>query len=272
MSRPSRALAFGGLSSGVFVALALLSLLWTPYDPTQISIIERLQPIGAQHWLGTDQLGRDVLSMLMRGAATSLGVAVAAVVLGAVPGIALGLYAAAKRGWIDEIVMRGNDVVFAFPALLVAILLTTAFGPGALNAILAIGLFNVPVFARVTRAGALRLWPREYILAARVAGKDALRISLEHLLPNLGGALMVQATTQFALAIVAESALAYLGLGTQAPLPSWGRMLAEAQTLTALAPGLAIYPGLAVVLSVLGLNWLGNGLRDLLDPRLARGV
>ncbi len=166
--------------------------------------------------------------------------------------------------------MRGNDLVFAFPSLLIAILITAVFGPGAINAIIAIGIFNIPVFARLTRGAALGLWQREFVLAARVAGKGAVRISLEHILPNLLNLLIVQATIQFSLGILAEAGLSYLGLGAQPPTPSWGRMLAESQTLIRLAPTLALFPGLAIMLTVLGLNLLGDALRDALDPRLAR--
>jgi peptide/nickel transport system permease protein len=162
------------------------------------------------------------------------------------------------------------DVLLAFPALLLAIMITALLGPGALNAILAIGIFNVPVFARLTRGAALSLWTRDYVLAARVAGKGPLLISIEHILPNLLNTLVVQATIQFSLGILAEAALSYVGLGTQPPAVSWGRMLADAQTMIALAPRLAILPGLAIVLAVLGLNLLGDGLRDLLDPRWRR--
>ena len=157
--------------------------------------------------------------------------------------------------------MRGSDLVFAFPALLLAILMTAVFGPGAVNAIIAIGIFNSPVFARVTRGGALELWTREFALAARVAGKGPLRISREHILPNLVGLLLVQGTIQFSLGVIAEAGLSYVGLSAQPPTPSWGRMLNEAQTLTARAPFLALFPGFAVLTFVLGLNLLGEGLR-----------
>jgi peptide/nickel transport system permease protein len=270
LSRPRRlprGLLIGAAISVVVLGSALLGLFWTPYDPTALSIVDKLQPASARHWLGTDQLGRDLLSMLLAGARSTLGVALLAVLLGLIPGVLLGLWAAARGGWLDELLMRGNDLLFAFPALLLAILLSAVFGPGVLNAVLAIGIFNVPVFARVTRGGALPLWQREFIQAARVAGKGDLRISLEHVLPNLRGLLIVQATLQFSLGIVAEASLSYVGLGNQPPLPSWGRMLNEAQTLTALAPGLAFYPGLVIALAVLGLNLLGDGLRDRFDPK-----
>jgi peptide/nickel transport system permease protein len=190
-----------------------------------------------------------------------VGVALLSVAIGVLVGVPVGLMAAARRGLVDEMLMRGNDLIFAFPALLLAILITAVLGPGAVNAIIAIGIFNIPVFARVTRAGALQLWTKDYALAARVAGKGPLRISLEHLLPNLAGLLLVQGTIQFSLGVIAEAGLSYVGLSAQPPTPSWGRMLNEAQTLTALAPTLALFPGIAVLLFVLGLNLLGEGLR-----------
>ncbi len=244
-----------------FVGIAMIAEFWTPYDPAVLSIIDRLQAPNLHHWLGTDQLGRDVLSMIMAGAKNSVGVALLSVIIGGVIGVPLGLLAAARRGAIDELIMRGNDLVFAFPSLLLAILITAVFGPGAVNAIIAIGIFNIPVFARVARGGALQLWTRDYTLAARVAGKGSMRISFEHVLPNLVGLLAVQGTIQFSLGVIAEAGLSYVGLGAQPPTPSWGRMLNEAQTLTALAPTLALFPGLAVLLFVLGLNLLGDGLR-----------
>jgi peptide/nickel transport system permease protein len=244
-----------------FVGVALIAEFWTPYDPAVLSIIDKLQGPNQHHWLGTDQLGRDVLSMIMAGAKTSVGVALLSVIIGVFIGVPLGLLAAARRGAIDELIMRGNDLVFAFPSLLLAILITAVFGPGAVNAIIAIGIFNIPVFARVARGGALQLWTRDYTLAARVAGKGSMRISFEHVLPNLVGLLAVQGTIQFSLGVIAEAGLSYVGLGAQPPTPSWGRMLNEAQTLTALAPTLALFPGLAVLLFVLGLNLLGDGLR-----------
>jgi peptide/nickel transport system permease protein len=188
--------------------------------------------------------------------------------IGLVIGTALGLLAAARRGWVEELVMRLADFSFAFPAVLSAILFTAAWGPGLVNAIVAIGIFNIPVFARVARAGALAVWSREYVLAARACGKGMLRTTLEHVLPNIAPMLIVQATVQFALAILAEAALSYLGLGTQPPQPSWGRMLSDAQTLMHQAPLLAVWPGMAIACAVLGLNLLGDGLRDLLDPRM----
>lgn len=244
-----------------YLAIAAVALVWTPYDPTAISISGKLRPPSMHHWCGTDQLGRDVLSMIMAGAKNTLGVAVLSVIVGAAVGVPLGLIAAAERGMMEELIMRGNDLTFAFPALLLAILITAVLGPGAVNAVIAIGIFNIPVFARVARAGALTLWTRDYALAARVAGKGRARISFEHILPNLAGLLIVQATIQLSLGVIAEAGLSYVGLGTQPPAPSWGRMLNEAQSLTALDPALALVPGCAVALLVLGLNLVGDGLR-----------
>lgn len=254
-------LAAGAAITAFFLGLALLAQFWTPYDPAALSIIDKLQAPSLRHWFGTDQLGRDVLSLVMAGAKNSVGVALLSVIIGVFIGVPLGLLAAARRGPLDELIMRGNDLIFAFPSLLLAILITAVFGPGAVNAIIAIGIFNIPVFARVARGGALQLWTRDYCLAARVAGKGPLRISFEHILPNLIGLLVVQGAIQFSLGVIAEAGLSYVGLGAQPPTPSWGRMLNDAQTLTALAPSLALFPGFAVLLFVLGLNLLGDGLR-----------
>ena len=265
-----RSFAVGAVLSALLVATALLSLFWTPHSPYEIDLAAKLQLPSGAHWLGTDALGRDVASLLIVGARNSILVGVIAVGIGLAAGAALGLLAAARRGWIDEAVMRGADFMFAFPAILSAIMMTAVFGPGIVNAIVAIGVAYVPTFARVTRASALSAWSREYVLAARACGKGPLAITLEHVLPNVASVLIVQATIRFAVAILAEAALSYLGLGTQPPEPSWGRMLSEAQTLLFQAPLLAVFPGLAIALTVLGLNLLGDGLRDLLDPKLAR--
>lgn len=255
----------------VFVLAALISFVWTPYDVGLQNIPNKLKPPSAEHWFGTDHFGRDIFSMIMVGARTSIAVAFIAVTVAMVIGVPIGLWAAANRGTLlDDVLMRANDLVFAFPALLIAILITAVFGPGAINAIIAVGLYNMPVFARLSRAGALSLWNREFIMAARVAGKGAARISWEHILPNILNTLVVQATIQFALGILAEAALAYVGLGVQPPTPSWGKMLADSQTMISLAPHVALVPGLTIVLMVLGVNLLGDGLRDIFDPRLRR--
>ena len=263
-------LLLGALLVALLLGAAALSLVWTPWSPYEMDLAHKLQTPSAQHWLGTDAFGRDVASLLLVGARNTILVGVLAVGMGLGFGTALGLLAAARRGWVEELVMRLADFTFAFPAILSAILLTAAFGAGIVNAIVAIGIFNIPTFARVARASANAVWGREFILAARACGKGRWRITIDHVLPNIASVLIVQASIQFALAILAEAALSYLGLGTQPPQPSWGRMLAEAQTLMFQAPLLAVWPGVAIALAVLGLNLLGDGLRDLRDPRLSR--
>lgn len=262
--------AIGSVLTLLLTACALLSFIWTPWDPYAMDLEAKLQAPTSSHWLGTDAYGRDVASLLLVGARNSIWVGIIAVGIGLGLGVALGLLAAARRGWVEEAIMRLADFTFAFPALLSAIMLTAVFGPGLLNSIIAIGIFNIPTFARITRASANVVWTREYVLAARSCGKNAWQITRQHVLPNILAVLVVQATIQFALAILAEAALSYLGLGTQPPMPSWGRMLSEAQTLMFQAPLLAVFPGVAIALSVLGLNLLGDGLRDLLDPRMRR--
>lgn len=267
----SRSLVLGAILTAVFVLAAVVSFLWVPHDVTAMDIPNRMKGPEGAHPLGTDHFGRDILSMIMVGARTSIAVAVVAVGIGMVLGVPLGLAAAARKGsLLDEVIMRGNDLVFAFPSLLIAIMITAVFGASALNAIIAIGIFNIPVFARLTRGAALSLWTRDYVMAARVAGKGATRISFEHILPNVTNLLIVQGTIQFSLGILAEAALSYVGLGAQPPLPSWGRMLADSQTMISIAPHMAIFPGLAILLTVLGLNLMGDGLRDLFDPKIRR--
>ncbi|MDA8250167.1 MAG: ABC transporter permease [Rhodospirillales bacterium] len=266
----SRSLLAGGLITALMVGVALVSLVWTPYAPTAMDYVHRLAAPSLLHPFGTDSFGRDVLSMIMAGAQSSLSVALIAVVVGAGIGIPLGAVAAARGGWLDDVLMRTSDLAFAFPALLTAVMITALAGPGAFNAMLAIGIFNIPVFARVTRGAAQGIWTREFVLAARTAGRGDAAISVIHVLPNIAAVLLVQVTIQFALAIIADAGLSYVGLGVQPPQPSWGRMLNEAQTYIWRAPRLAIFPGLAITFAVLGLNLLGDGLQDLLDPRLRR--
>ena len=265
-----RSFVIGIILSFIMLLTGVVSLFWTPYSVELLDIPHKLQGASTAHWLGTDHFGRDVFSMLMVGAWNSMLVSVFAIGFGAGIGVPLGALAAAKRGWVEETVMRFNDFAFAFPALLTAVMLSAVYGPGTINSVLAIGIFNIPVFARITRGSALSIYKREFILAARTSGKGEVRIAMDHILPNIASVLIVQGTIQFALGILAEAGLSYLGLGTQPPLPSWGKMLSEAQTMMFFAPQLAILPGLAIVLTVLGLNLLGDGLRDILDPRLRR--
>ncbi|RWK53692.1 ABC transporter permease [Mesorhizobium sp.] len=266
----NRSFLTGFVITIVVAAVAIVSFFWTPFDVTRLIIADKTQAPSPAHWFGTDHFGRDIFSMIMVGARNSIAVALVAVGIGMGVGVPLGALAAARGGVVDEAVMRLNDLVFAFPALLSAIMITAIFGPGALNAIIAIGIFNIPVFARVARAGALAIWPREFILAARAAGKGKALITMEHVLPNIVTLLLVQGTIQFALGILAEAGLSYVGLGTQPPMPSWGRMLFDAQTRMGAAPWMAIFPGMAIVVTVLGLNLLGDGIADILDPRSRR--
>jgi peptide/nickel transport system permease protein len=260
-------LALGLAIVALLVGAALLSLVWTPYDVEAINVGARLLPMSAAHWLGTDQLGRDMASMILVGARASLAVSLLAVGGAILVGVPIGLTAAARPGLLDELLMRSGDVIFAFPSLMLAILLAAILGPGASNAVLAIAIFNVPVFARVARGGARGLWTRDFVLAARLAAKGKARISIEHILPNIAALIVVQATIQFSLALIAEAGLSYVGLGVQPPMPSWGRMLADAQTLIGTTPRLAIVPGLAILLAVLGFTLVGDGLRDRMDRR-----
>ncbi|QRE72527.1 ABC transporter permease [Methylobacterium aquaticum] len=262
----SLALTVGGILTACLIGIALLSLAWTPEDPARMRILQKLKGPLVSGLLGTDHLGRDVASMLMRGAFNSLTTAFAAVAVGAVLGTLAGVAAAANHT-LDAVLMRICDALFALPPILSAIMLGALLGPGALTAIVAIGVFMIPVFARVTRGAAMQIWARDYIMAARMAGKGTARITGEHVLPNISGQVIVQVTIQLAMAILTEAGLSFLGLGLPPPAPTWGRMLAESQTYLVQAPHLALAPGLAIAAAVLGLNLLGDGLAARLDPR-----
>lgn len=257
----------GGIIVLSIVAIGGLSLFYTPYEPNRMDLAQRFQPPGLAHLLGTDQYGRDILSRLMEGTWNSLVVGVIAVGIGLTLGIFLGSLAAYWKGWKDEGIMRLVDALYGFPAVLSAILFTSMFGPGVVNSMIAIAIFNIPIFARLTRGVSLSVWQRDFVTSARAVGQSNLAIIWHTILPNILSPLLVQATGQLAIAILAEAALSYLGLGTQPPQASWGRMLSEAQTFMEVYPWLAIFPGLAIALAVLGFNLLGDGLRDLLDPK-----
>jgi peptide/nickel transport system permease protein len=246
------------ITAGI-VAVALLSLVYTPRDPLA-------GPSGV-HPMGTDQFGRDVLSRVMRGAAASLVVGAVAVTIGMGAGVLLGMLGGYFGGVLDEALMRVVDAVYGFPAVLSALLVTAAFGPGIVISMVAVGVASVPIFARLTRGSFLTLREREFVLAARALGARDWAIIGRHILPNTLSPLIVQATISFPVAILAEAALSYLGLGTQPPHPSWGLMLKDAQSFLARSPWYAFFPGCAIAVAVLGFNLLGDGLRDLLDPR-----
>ncbi len=261
-------LLVGGVIVAGIVALALVSLVWTPYDVGEINAAERLAGSSARHWLGTDKFGRDVVSLLMVGSRTTLLVGIVSVGVAAAVGVPLGVISAMVPKWWGEFIMRANDLLLAFPALLLAIMLTAVHGQGVITAMIAIGIATIPSFARVVRSGAIGIMKTEYVLAARAAGRRPWAIALRHVLPNVGSLVIVQASVSFAIAVLAEAALSYLGLGAPPGTPSWGRMLQEGQELLFVAPRLEVFPGIAIALAVLGFNLLGDGLRDRFDPRL----
>jgi peptide/nickel transport system permease protein len=260
----------GFLLSSVVVIVAAVSLVWTPFDGNRMNAPDRLEGPSWKHPLGTDQYGRDTLSRIMTGAVNSIIVGLVTVAMGLTLGVCLGLVSAYHGKLIDEAIMRFSDLLFGFPAVLTAILITSILGPSMVNAMLAIGIFYIPVFARLTRAVAAVVWEKDFIAAARASGISEWAITWRHVLPNILSPLLIQGTIQFAVAILAEAGLSYLGLGTQPPNASWGRMLNDAQTFMSNNPWMAVFPGLAIAWAVLGFNLLGDGLRDMLDPRMVR--
>ncbi len=263
----NRLLVWGGSIVMVITLLALIGAFTTPRDPQAMNISLRARPPSLSFPLGTDQYGRDILSRVMRGTSIALSVGLVAVGIGLAAGVPIGVIAGFYGGWLGEALMRIMDALFAFPAILLAIAVVGVLGPGHVNAMLAIGAVNVPIFARLTRASVLALREEGYVEAACAAGSNDLYIVYKHILPNGLAPILVQASVTFATSILAEASLSYLGLGVQPPLPSWGKMLEEARGFMDRAPWLAIFPGLAIAITVLGFNFLGDGLRDFLDPR-----
>jgi peptide/nickel transport system permease protein len=265
-------LVAGGVLVGLVILTALVSVIWTPVDPTHVEVGVRLKGPMPGYLLGTDQVGRDELSRLMAGATNTLVIGIVTVLIALGVGVPLGGLAALYRGRLEDATMRLSDVLLAFPAVLLAILFAAVFQPSRFTAMAAIGIALVPVFARVVRGAGLQVMQQEYVTIVHTYGGSNAWIFVQHLLPNVSSVLIVQATVAFAVAILAEAALSYLGLGTPPPTPSWGRMLSESQTFLNQAPLLAVWPGVAIALSVLGFNLLGDGLRDLLDPKSSAGV
>ena len=266
----------GGVLVGLVLLTALVSFVWTPYDAAAI-VAPKLADPSLAHPLGTDHLGRDIVSRLMVGARATVVVGVVAVALAAGGGVPLGMLAGMLDGrfgaahwatWAGEGLMRGVDVLYAFPALLLAILLAAAVGASTTTAMVAIGVATIPAFARIARAATLTVMTQDFVLAARASGTSQAGTAVRHVLPNIAPVLGVQASVSFGIAILAEAGLSYLGLATPPPTPTWGRMLREGQNVLFGAPEQALWPGLAIGFAVLGLNLLGDGLRDLLDPRL----
>ena len=266
--RPSATLVVGAALVAIVVAAALVSFFWTPYDPVRASPAERLQGPSAAHLMGTDRYGRDVFSGILEGAQVTLLVGVVAVGIALMVGTPVGIVAGMRGGGLESVIMRASDVVLAFPALLLAIMFGAVFGASTTTAMVAIGIASIPAFARVARSGTLQVMSSEFVLAARAAGQSRTRIARRHVLPNISGMVIVQSSTSFGIAILAEAGLSFLGLGTPPPVPSWGRMLQESQQFLGTEPLLAVWPGLAIAVAVLGFNLLGDGLRDRFDPRL----
>lgn len=268
--RPGPTLIIGMILVGCVLLSCLISFVWTPYDPIVVNAQIRLQPPSAAHWLGTDSFGHDIASVLLYGSRITLFVGVVAVAVAALIGVPLGVAAGMAGAGVGVWLMRWNDIMQAFPALLLAIIFGAIWGPSTLTAMIALGIGTAPAFARVARSGTLQVMSREYTAAARAAGRGWLFLAGRHVLPNIAGILIVQASVNFAVAVLAEAALSYLGLGTPPPTPSWGRLLQESQTYMYSQPLLIVWPGAAIALTVLGFNLLGDGLRDVLDPRLER--
>lgn len=264
-------LRVGAVLVAFVIGVAAASLFWTPHDPT-MPAGARLLPFSAQFPLGTDAFGRDVLSRLLAGAQSTVYVGVIAVGIAVLVGVPLGVWAAQLPPRASEVLLRATDVAQAFPALLLAILLAGLFGGSTETAMVAIGLASIPQFLRVSRAGSLQVLASDYVLAARACGIGRLAIARTHVLPNIAPLVGVQATVSFALAILAEAALSYLGLGTRPPTPTWGAMLQQAQSVWFAHPEQAVVPGLAIAVAVLGFNLLGDGLREHLDPRLREEI
>ncbi|CAN5773027.1 ABC transporter permease [soil metagenome] len=258
------------LGGGIVLLLGLVALFGAalaPYDPLAMDFTARFAPPSLAHPFGTDDFGRDLFSRVLYGASVSFRVAIIAVGISGTLGVTLGVAAGYLRGWVDEVVMRTMDVLFAFPAVLLAITVMAILGRGVENAMIAIAIVYMPIFARVTRGAVIAVRDREFVTAARALGQGHLRIMAVHVLPNSLGPIIVQTSLSLAFAILAEAALSFFGLGTQPPDPSWGRMLAEGRSFLHQAPWMGIFPGLAIMVSVLGFNLLGDGLRDVLDPR-----
>ena len=263
-------LVIGAVLISVIVLTALVSLVWTPYDPTRSVAGDRLLFPSLEHPMGTDRYGRDVLSAIMVGARITLLVGTVAVTIAAAIGVPLGIIAGMRGKKLGALIMGGSDVVMAFPGLLLAIVFGAVFGADTSTAMIALGIGAAPAFARVARAGTLQVITTDYVFAARAANRSSFAIALRHVLPNISGMLVVQCSVNFAIAVLAESGLSFLGLGTKPPTPSWGRALQDSQQFLGTHDYLALFPGLAIAIAVLGFNLLGDGLRDRFDPKLRR--
>ena len=266
--RHNRLASVGAVIILLLIFFALTGSLLAPYDPNEMDMQDRLSPPGLKHPFGTDDFGRDVLSRVVAGTSISLRVGIIAVGISMIAGVLLGAVSGYYGGWLDEVIMRLMDVLFAFPAILLAIAILAALGPGIGNAMIAIAIVYTPIFARITRGSVLTVREDVFVRAARCVGCRDRRILFLHILPNVLAPIIVETTLSLAFAILAESALSFLGLGTQPPDPSWGRMLSESRGYIQDAPWLGVFPGLAIMFAVMSFNFLGDGLRDALDPRM----
>jgi peptide/nickel transport system permease protein len=269
--RRHRGAVAGGVIALFFAAVALLAPWLAPHDPEAVRLGANLRPPSWTHPFGTDSLGRDVLSQTMYGARVSLTIGFVSLGLALAGGVPVGALAAWAGGWVDRLTMRVVDVLVSFPTLLLAIIVITVFGPGLVQAMLAIGIAQVPLYARLTRSAVLRVRALDYVTAARAGGAPGGRILWRHVFPNCLSPLIVQSTLLFATAILSAAYLGFLGLGAQPPTPEWGTMLSKARDFLRVAPHVSIFPGVTIMLTVLGLNLLGDGLRDVLDPRTGPG-
>lgn len=251
-----------------YIVIALLAPFIAPYDPYEIDLVNKLKPPSAEHWMGTDDKGRDVMSRLLYGTQLSMSVGFVAVFIGAFFGIILGLLSGYYGGWVDTVISRIIDVLLAFPGILLSLAIVSALGPSLFNVMIAVGIFSIPVFARIVRGSTLTVKKLEYIDAIRSLGANDLTIIFKHIFPNILSPIIVQATMRLATAILSAAGLSFLGLGAQPPLPEWGAMLSNGRDFLFTAPHLAMFPGFAIATLVLGFNIFGDGLRDALDPRM----
>jgi peptide/nickel transport system permease protein len=271
MKTPAPNALIGGALIGGLAVVAGIGALWTPFDPLQLSFRAKLAAPSAAHWLGTDEFGRDVLSRLMAGAATSVWISLLTVLLAVTLGTIIGIFSGYVRGWFDRIVMAFNDALLAFPGILLALGLLAVVGANKYGIIVALGIAYTPSVARIVRGTVLSLREKEFISASRVMGNSEAFTMARHILPNCIAPLTVLATSLFGWVLLAESALSFLGLGVPPPAPTWGNMLAGSRPYIGQAVWLGIFPGLCISLTLLGINLLGDAVRDRLDPRM-RGM
>ncbi|WP_080848301.1 nickel transporter permease [Cytobacillus gottheilii] len=263
----NKAALAGAIVVLIFAILAVLAPLISPYDPTAMDMSKRLAPPSADHWFGNDDKGRDILSRILYGSRISLTVGILSTMLGAVVGVILGIVSGYYGKWVDSLIMRICDVLLAFPGILLALAIVSILGPSTTNVIIAVAFFAVPTFARIVRGSTLSVKKLEYVDAIRAMGASDFRIIFKHILPNITSPIIVQSTLYIASAIITASALSFLGLGTQPPTPEWGTMLAQGRSFMAQAPHISLFPGLIILVVVVGFNLFGDGLRDALDPK-----